>query len=226
MTAATLRTLGYGAFRTRRARTLRIWSSALRREPTRNTMWARRWTVTLVWSEAVNVDITPAVPPYTGIHPSASATVLWQYLRPQDKGRLHQRRWHHPHGVHRHGGGPGQCSLRPDWRCPGVADHGDLEFNAGPGPGGQLHNQRVDRRSGYSETPCLPVRGGRDAGRGGDHTRCAHLQRPGRGQRLWPGGDGGGDLRLQPARAGGHHGTAPRRWKSFSAGPTPSRPCT
>ena len=26
-------------------------------------------TVTLVWSEAVNVDVTPAVPPYTGIHP-------------------------------------------------------------------------------------------------------------------------------------------------------------
>ena len=25
--------------------------------------------VTLVWSEAVNVDVTPAVPPYTGIHP-------------------------------------------------------------------------------------------------------------------------------------------------------------
>ena len=26
-------------------------------------------TVTLVWSEAVNVDVTPAVPPYTGVHP-------------------------------------------------------------------------------------------------------------------------------------------------------------
>ena len=146
--------------------------------------------------------------------PPETAFAIWGPGRPQYRGRLLQRQRHHQHGVHRHVGGPGRRTLRQGRRLSRIADHGDLQCDGGPGPGGQHHNQRGDRQTGHPGTRTLSGPGDRSAGRGNDDHRNAGLQRPRRRRRLRPRGDRGSDFHLQPAGGGGHH-----RGNAVGAGP-------
>ena len=73
-------------------------------------------TVTVTWSEPVNVNVLGPDPPHTEDSSPAPAPEVRQVRGPYDGGRLHRRHGHRHNGVHRHSGGPRQCTLLQDRR--------------------------------------------------------------------------------------------------------------
>ena len=159
-------------------------------------------TVTVTWSEAVNVDVTLPVPPYTGSQPPHLHLRYGWFAAPTAEADYTS--------------GTGTTSTV---FTATVEDRRDAPYSRIDVYYESLSTEIWDATPGQDPVgsyitsvstgkPAILGHGlywgpeSRSAGRGGVHTRRAHLQRPGRGQRLWPGRDGRGDPRLQPARAG------------------------
>ena len=182
--------------------------------------------VTLVWSEAVNVDVTPPVPPSIETYPPRLQLFY---------GNIYGRR---TKAVYTSGTGTPRTVFTAT-----VEDRGNAHYdrigvvresltteiwNVAPGPD-PVGSYITSAATSKPATLKHPVYRSAEVGMQAEAVTIPGVPTfndPGRGQRLWPGGDGGGDLRLQPARAGGHHGQhtvggGPAQRDRRQAGPVP-----